>query len=574
MDTGTGVVEDDATRLLCAAAHLDSRFASQAVEELLSEPTRAVPPSPGIDAERVLAECVAAVARRRLRDRILAGLMLLHVLLAPPAVLWWAALAVVYRAAVPARRLDGWTLTPSGRSRRRPIGRAIGVAVVILLAGSAFLFLAALTLVAGLLLSGAGTPSRSRYGGAPSPEAVLGSNPLVALVIALGPLTWLLPLLMLAVLLVDRLAVWAVLTRCLTVDAYDGTVADRFGWERRIRTMGGATAAAASRGLDPGQGPPNAIVYRGPHAFAGAGRVQDPWSIAVALEPAAEQGPVAPIAVTDLYAAIARSVAELESVSSLSPSARLAGVETLDQVIVAADAVPLPGADPAVGRLFGDGTRPPDQFLDPATVRWVMESPREWMRYYACHRVTGWRGELVVSVHVHLGVDERNLYVDCVPCVLPPVNRRYRAVDALDPNSPWPAVRDAVGSWVTLPLTVVGRLAGSFGRRGPAPRAPFGHRYGSAASLRELAAGGELSDDLQVSDAHRYLQILQRRVRRATAQHLEERGVSMVEFVRQAEALQFNFYGPGPVAGNFGGRGNTFTATAVGRPATDTKETA
>lgn len=55
---------DEATRHLCAAAHVNSAFADGAVREFLSEPTRAVAPSPGIDSAAVLREAVAARARR------------------------------------------------------------------------------------------------------------------------------------------------------------------------------------------------------------------------------------------------------------------------------------------------------------------------------------------------------------------------------------------------------------------------------------------------------------------------------------------------------------------------------
>ena len=65
---------DDTTRYLCAAAHLDDRFATGLIREFLTEPTRAVPPVAGVRAGAVLAEAVAARARRKVRDTLLVTL--------------------------------------------------------------------------------------------------------------------------------------------------------------------------------------------------------------------------------------------------------------------------------------------------------------------------------------------------------------------------------------------------------------------------------------------------------------------------------------------------------------------
>ena len=64
---------DTTTRYLCAAAHLDRDFADTAIREYLVEPTRAVPPTPGLDAVAVLREAVAARSRCKIRDAATAG---------------------------------------------------------------------------------------------------------------------------------------------------------------------------------------------------------------------------------------------------------------------------------------------------------------------------------------------------------------------------------------------------------------------------------------------------------------------------------------------------------------------
>jgi hypothetical protein len=94
-----------------------------------------------------------------------------------------------------------------------------------------------------------------------------------------------------------------------------------------------------------------------------------------------------------------------------------------------------------------------------------------------------------------------------------------------------------------LPLTIPGRVLGAFSRMRPDPRATVGEKYGARLSLREIASSSDLSDYMQVSDANRYLLILQKRVHRAVGAYLESRGLSVVDFMQQAEQVQhFNFY--------------------------------
>jgi hypothetical protein len=68
----------EATRLLCAAAYLDSSFADTVVRDVLEEEQRALAPSYGVDLVPVFHHCVAA-RRRRLIRSILLGILLLAV---------------------------------------------------------------------------------------------------------------------------------------------------------------------------------------------------------------------------------------------------------------------------------------------------------------------------------------------------------------------------------------------------------------------------------------------------------------------------------------------------------------
>jgi hypothetical protein len=62
----------EATRYLCAAAHLDARFADDVLERVLYERHRALVGSPGVDLGAVVGHCLAARRRRMVRDAVLA----------------------------------------------------------------------------------------------------------------------------------------------------------------------------------------------------------------------------------------------------------------------------------------------------------------------------------------------------------------------------------------------------------------------------------------------------------------------------------------------------------------------
>ncbi|MFH0520157.1 hypothetical protein ACHBTE_23650 [Streptomyces sp. M41] len=73
----------DVTRYLCTAVHTDTKFARQAVEQIVEEPRRAVASSPGVDLGCVLRHALAARRRQARRDTVLA-LLLLAILITLP----------------------------------------------------------------------------------------------------------------------------------------------------------------------------------------------------------------------------------------------------------------------------------------------------------------------------------------------------------------------------------------------------------------------------------------------------------------------------------------------------------
>ncbi|MFL6116850.1 MAG: hypothetical protein ACJ786_36690, partial [Catenulispora sp.] len=80
---------DEATRYLCAAAHVDAGFARRALKEFVFDDGRAPARSAGIDEILVLRHCLAARARRLYRDAALVALTVVALLVSVWTVAAW-----------------------------------------------------------------------------------------------------------------------------------------------------------------------------------------------------------------------------------------------------------------------------------------------------------------------------------------------------------------------------------------------------------------------------------------------------------------------------------------------------
>jgi heme A synthase len=69
--------EEDTTRYLCAAAHLDWELRTQVINQVLEEEHKAIGLSFGVNLIALLKQCLAARRRKRIRDLSLALLLLL-----------------------------------------------------------------------------------------------------------------------------------------------------------------------------------------------------------------------------------------------------------------------------------------------------------------------------------------------------------------------------------------------------------------------------------------------------------------------------------------------------------------
>lgn len=567
------------TRCLSAAVHFDAKFSAALYDEFLAEPYRAVAPSPGLDSAAVLREAAAAMVRRRIRDMASLALLVMLLVLDPFVLPLWILIGALWRfvraGRWPFSRLIG--VRPR-MDRRKLLALVVVVSVLVgvllqVLAGG-FLFLL------GDNEGGAGLASAGVNALVVNPDALVVVLALYLLFAA------------------DRLIEWSLATGSFR----EGLFAPRplfESWpgERLARTGNAPHLLAQIDQIAMAAEQANVIVYRGPDPFVGAGEPLQCWSMAIPLRPkrvplhdlspAQESLTMAPEEIalqhrftpSEMHAYVRRQFDELRSSLSLAPSGRLRAL-TQQSVLIAAASELLahrfdhPAAQAVLPAL---GVRPssnvPESLVDE-----LADNPVEWMRHFTRFQVESWERDLVVSGFLHLGCDNRMLYVEWNALVLYPIRSRLWTVDLVS-GSPWPALRRAVSDLVACPAAVPSRL-GSLRR--PASRdgklpmySPS--KYGSHHSIRELAAGDEADNYFQDTDVERYRKLMERHVVASTMSFLDSKGLSTAEFAEQAATIVNNFgsmlLNTGSLSGVAAG-GNVTTAAGGASPTvTPTKST-
>jgi hypothetical protein len=542
---------DDTTRYLCAAAHLDQDFADQAIREYLVEPTRAVPPSPGVYAPAVLAEAVAARARRKLRD----GALLALALLALACTSWflltgWVVVALVVLIAT--SHSGDWL-----QLARKLVPLVIGLAAIW------FVF----------SLGGGSADFDELDAGAVEQGSSDVASTVLSIVAILG---------MAAVLLIDEFVVTRHIDNRFRRGRRIGEVVVRTDQRQVFAFAPNRSLAELTRHLRgpqqpmaPGraarngdrQQPASVIVSREFNPFVGAGEPHEPWSLAIPLEPQSEATEPVPLTAAGLYGRICVEVAALREAPNLSPGGRFAALRISEQIVVSADELVDHDEDPAARDFLADHTVAPYPWLRAERVRELRDDPFEWARYHLCFQLETWDRDFVVTAYVHLAVNDRTLYVEWTPCVLLPIRSRFRQIDAR-PLSPWPAIRAALGALVMLPTTLLRRVKRLFARIRPLPRqrGEIGSAmFGAWRTLRELAADTEVHNYFQLADLDRYVKVLESRLTLAVIDTLTEAGYSVAALEKRVEAVSNNNLFINSQVGNVvSGRGNRGGDVKVG----------
>ncbi|BDT85983.1 hypothetical protein [Nocardia cyriacigeorgica] len=550
---------DEPTRYLAAAVHLDDELADALVEEYLAEPKRAVPPSPGVDAVTVLREATAAQWRRRTLNLVLVGLLILTLVFSPLLVLAWLVSGVTWRlcAAIVNRLAQSrvevnWFLADR---RRRWWVTALAWAVITTLS----------TALPSLALESIGEPILT------PPDSALAT---VFMLITLALLT-----VMLCLLIARHYLPWQVASTWYGYGRFqpdapprEAAITASAPYADRLRRISQDQLRRAQDSSG------EIVVYRGHRPFVGAGARVRSWSSALELyassattdsAESARATPVPTFEPRELQDFVTADLTTLRRAPTLTPGWRFADLGVTSWALLSpADLLHNPSARALLSRL--DAGAEPELNAEDWTAL-SNESP-EWLRYYRCFRLDGWARQLAVSGFLHVGCEERMLVLEWHGFVLAPIAPEFRRVDSppsmLELRTLWTAAGDLALLPTTVPGRVVDVVRGLIARRrgGGTWTTPDEAEqvFGSAASIRELAAGSELANLFQETDCDRYLKILEQRVLDSVHRFLREKGIAAKGFSDMVKQINNStvINNSNVIAGNIGGMGNSGSVQA------------
>jgi hypothetical protein len=555
-----GSVPGDATRYLCALAHLDPVFARQVVEGVLADELGAVAPSPGVDLVPVVRHALAARRMHAALSRRLAAVWCLIGVLGP---LWLVLAAFAFRVlgAVPARAARRGGAARGGpwptRGSELPdasatLRGAIGPAATLLVTG----------LVLGFGLSALPLPGFLAWlvGG------YLGGVPPLLAVVTGGVLAF-------RMLLRDEEELDARLRAGLLRDTFDPRSAP-LPWPDPHMAARVEAVAEAQHG--------NVTVYSGFDPYVGWGTRQSQWAFSVPLLPASAGGAVGAFDAWDVVQRLKDRLAA--ATGAATGAAGATGAVLKDRVFLA-------GAElEAHADLLPDLLRAPAARLEPDAVRDVARRPAGPARHCLTAHFPLWGGEVVPSHLLHVSVSDRTLHLRCERYLLAPVRREAHEID-LRGSVPPDHFR---GTLLVRALRRTGGVPGGAVRsfldhafegrrrarlldrdRGAAVTDPAFDR-GARLSIRELGQGAEYLNHFQRADAEEALASLDRHTLAAVRDFLDEHGVSTEDFRTQAQTILnhgvlqtggVSVVGNQAVGPNAQARAGTATAQAPGQRA-------
>jgi hypothetical protein len=514
----------EATRYLCAAAHLDEVFARAVLDEVLYQPRRAIAPSHSMSLGPVIRHALAARRRTLIRDAVVAGTLVLGL-----AVSFTTGLIVVLSL------LWIWLIT---RIPRLVAARRTTTVVVYLII--ALFFVPTLqVLIASTSLLQYGLYGLSYYSFAEAYTA-LGR---VAMWLLLLLLIW-------ATSFAYRLIVHHTIASELTLEFYDPRRAPAAGpvHEQHLKYIEHAQ-----------QG--NVTVYsRVP--FIGFGVVTQKWSLVTPLRPAAslvsklldtatgdgfpavsmppsDAASVIPFTIDQLYEAFRAGMAGLSD-PRLSPDEVVPNLSVRDRVFLAGT---LPINSPYLEHGY------PRYRLSDSEIKEVQRNPRGRLRHYLGVRMAAWDGELEVTTFIHASQRGGMLFVEFVGTVMPGILSTYHRIDTydrLDAVAILRAAGRAIGDVIRSPVAVVAlAAAGAAALRRALNDSSETKRisrqlmfdYGCRSSVREFAADFDTPTRFQLYDADERVSLVGRRLLQVMVRFLEEHHYDVTDLADQAATV-------------------------------------
>ena len=299
-----------------------------------------------------------------------------------------------------------------------------------------------------------------------------------------------------------------------------------------------AHRSQASSGSTAAKG--NLIVSQGRSAFVGSGQnvVHDRIIVNVARGKKGKGGkrqPPVPFSTLQLHGALEKALKNMDF-----PELRVGQQLHVNGEHVAADPRLLPEA---LGPPVADA---PSGLLDEGCIH-----PTPEARTYVCAEISGWKGQLVVSLFTRAVQVHGSLQVEWMFYVLPPLNTNLLLIDQQYEPHRIKQVTKAIGSGIrhfvpdllSAPVTftqyAVRPVVDWFRIRSQSYRIRNGHvfNYGSPPSIRENAISHRRQHDFVIGDERTFILLARHTMLRALRKFLKAHKIDMKQFSDQEKLI-------------------------------------
>ncbi|MEU8606929.1 hypothetical protein AB0C29_02860 [Actinoplanes sp. NPDC048791] len=509
-----------ATRHLCAGAYLDDDFRNAALRWVYYQSRRIVAPSYGFDVVPVLAHCLRARNGAILRDIAIVVTVLIAASASMLTLFLALSMLVQLQIAVATYRLARDTFRALRNGDSVSLG-TLGPRTLLLFVGWSVFSVVSFMFAFALI--------KNSVEDSPGVEG-LGQADLTETTVVAGGM-WLTSLI---ILFSVGFSLWrqAELAR-LTPNSELTVPADTARLDEIARQQRG-----------------NTTVYGDYEPFIGSGVIVDSWSFAqrlVRAQKSAEHGLGGIDPIVDEATENAREFQPMP----FQAHQLIEYVKRCMHMLVRTGEAEeqIPGLT-VEDRIYLAGTEVSQlaPFTPGDVVAAIIRHPTTPARHYLTCQVFSWGGEIITTVHVHIAVQGRSLYLESTTTALPPCRREYRVVDTAENNGPMAWLRtikdgfiDAPRSiWrapINLAAAVINLVAGSAGGSGEQLRLERGYDYGARIAIREIGMEQGARVRAQIQDVVKYQKLIERRMLASVLDFLDAQGVDTTEYRDRASSI-------------------------------------
>jgi hypothetical protein len=272
------------------------------------------------------------------------------------------------------------------------------------------------------------------------------------------------------------------------------------------------------------------------HPYVGAGQVIGVWSVAQRLlrpphPPATDaerEFEHPPFAADELVADLGWRLGSLVGGPGAGPGDAIAGLTVTDRIFLA-----------------GTEARRLRPMISPHEISRIIRHPAPQARHQLACQIVSAGGEVVTTVHVHVAVQGRALYLEATTTVLLPCAAEYRVADRDDPAGWWRALGGGVvaapGVALRAPARLLRAITTARTRAGSGEDLTRGFDHGALLGVREIAAPAGPAELVHHPDVRKHQKLIEQRVLAGVQDFLEARGVVLappgVPSARAAEGV-------------------------------------